>query len=177
MATDEPGITRPIETILRAAAHAHRTTGAPISTHAHAGLRRGLEQQAIFREEGVDLSRVIIGHSGDTEDTGYLKALTAAGSYIGMDRFGLDGLLDTPRRVATIARLCADGLAGTMVLSHDTNCHSDFPAMRARFPNWRFTHIPDDVLPQLRQAGVSQEQIDQMLVHTPRAIFERQDVY
>ena len=178
VATDHPGVTPPIETILRAAARTHRATGVPISTHAHAALKRGLEQQAIFREEGVDLSRVIIGHSGDTEDTDYLKTLIDAGSPIGMDRFGLDMLLDTPHRVATIARLCADGLAAKMVLAHDTNCYSDFPAaMRERFPNWRFTHIPNDVVPMLRDAGVSQEQIDQMLVHTPRAIFERQGGY
>jgi phosphotriesterase-related protein len=178
VATDEPGVTPAIATVLRAAARAQRATGVPISTHAHAALKRGLEQQAIFREEGVDLSRVVIGHSGDTEDTAYLKELIGAGSTIGMDRFGIDALLDTPRRVATIARLCADGLAGAMVLSHDTNCHSDFPAiMRERFPNWRFTHIPDDVLPMLRDAGVSQAQIDQMLVANPRAIFERQGGY
>ena len=38
----------------------------PISTHTHAETRRGLEQERIFAEEGVDLSRVVIVHSGDT---------------------------------------------------------------------------------------------------------------
>jgi phosphotriesterase-related protein len=33
----------------------------------------GLDQQRIFREEGVDLSRVVIGHSGDTTDIEYLR--------------------------------------------------------------------------------------------------------
>ena len=51
--------------------------------------QQGLNQQRIFAEEGVDLRRVVIGHSGDTEDIGYLEKLMAAGSYIGMDRFGL----------------------------------------------------------------------------------------
>jgi len=178
LATDEPGITPAIETILRAGARAHRATGVPISTHAHAALRRGLEQQAIFRDEGVDLSRVIIGHSGDSEDFDYLTALIGAGSTIGMDRFGLDIILDTPRRVATIAELCRRGLADKMVLAHDTNCYSEFPPeMRSRFPNWRFTHIPDDVLPALREQGAEQRQIEQMMVHNPRAIFERQGAY
>src|SRR5271156_4539899 len=62
-ATDEPGVTPGVERVLRAVAQAHKRTGVPISTHTHAGLRRGLEQQKIFEEEGVDLSRVIIGHS------------------------------------------------------------------------------------------------------------------
>ncbi len=47
--------TRPhpgVERVLRAVAQAHKRTGAPISTHTHAGLRRGLDQQRIFAEEG-----------------------------------------------------------------------------------------------------------------------------
>ncbi|MDQ2949451.1 MAG: phosphotriesterase-related protein, partial [Acidobacteriota bacterium] len=67
-ATDEPGLTPGVERSLRAVAQAHRRTGVPISTHTHARKRRGLDQQRIFREEGVDLRRVIIGHSGDTTD-------------------------------------------------------------------------------------------------------------
>ena len=56
-ATDEPGVTPGVDRVLRAVAQAHRQTGAPISTHTHAGRRRGLEQQRVFAEEGVDLSR------------------------------------------------------------------------------------------------------------------------
>src|SRR5437667_2701853 len=89
-ATDAPGLTPGVERILRATAQAHRRTGVPISTHTHARKRVGLDQQRVFREEGVDLSRVVIGHSGDTTDLGYLEALIVNGSTIGMDRFGID---------------------------------------------------------------------------------------
>jgi phosphotriesterase-related protein len=65
-ATDEPGVTPGVDRVLRAVAQAHRHTGVPISTHTHAGTRRGLEQQRIFTEESVDPTRVVIGHSGDT---------------------------------------------------------------------------------------------------------------
>ena len=179
-ATDVAGVTPPIETVLRATARAHRATGVPISTHTYAAGKMGLEQQRIFREEGVDLSRVVIGHSGDSEDLEYLQELTTAGSSLGMDRFGLHRLLPTERRVATIAELCRRGLAGAMVLSHDTNCYSDAiePAvMEERLPDWRYTHIPRDVVPALRAAGVGQDQIDEMLVVNPRRIFERQGGY
>ncbi len=67
-ATDAHGLTPGVERVLRAVAAAHRATGVPITTHTHAHSRRGLDQQRIFAEEGVDLSRVIIGHSGDTKD-------------------------------------------------------------------------------------------------------------
>jgi phosphotriesterase-related protein len=180
VATDEAGVTRPIETVLRAAARAHRATGVPISTHTYAAGRMGLEQQRIFREEGVDLSRVVIGHSGDSEDLDYLQELTGAGSFIGMDRFGIHRLLSTDRRVATIAELCRRGLAGTMVLSHDTNAYSDWlepQVMDERLPDWRFTHISQEVLPALRGQGVSEEQIEEMTVGNPRRIFEKQGAY
>ena len=39
-------------------------------------------------------------------------------------------------------------------------------------PQWHYNHISDDILPALRRAGVSDEQIDQMLVLNPRAMFE-----
>ena len=173
-ATDEPGLTPGVERVLRAVAVAHRATGVPISTHTHARTRRGLEQQRVFAEEGVDLGRVIIGHSGDTTDLDYLEELIAAGSYIGMDRFGLDNILGFEHRVDTVARMCERGHADKMVLAHDASCYIDWlpeAALPIVLPNWHFQHIHDDVLPALRERGVTEEQITTMLVDNPRAIF------
>lgn len=174
-ATDEPGVTPGVERVLRAVAQAHKRTGVPISTHTHAGLRRGLEQQRIFEEEGVDLSRVVIGHSGDSTDLGYLEELIAAGSYIGMDRFGIDLILPFEDRVNTVAAMCERGHADKMVLSHDANCYFDalpeeLTAVGA--PNWHYLHIHHDVIPALRERGVTDEQLRTMLVDNPRRIFE-----
>jgi phosphotriesterase-related protein len=179
-ATDEPGVTPGVERVLRAVAQAHRETGVPISTHTHAASRRGLDQQRIFAAEGVHLTRVIIGHSGDTTDISYLEELLESGSYLGMDRFGLDVIVSFEDRVATVATLCARGHANRILLSHDAVCHTD-EADRDfldRFvPNWHYLHIANDVLPALRRAGVTDDQIDQMLIHNPRAIFEQQGAY
>jgi phosphotriesterase-related protein len=174
-ATDEPGVTPGVERVLRAVAAAHRETGVPISTHTHAGTRRGLDQQRIFAEEGVDLTRVVIGHSGDSTDIGYLEELVAAGSYLGMDRFGADAYLPFEQRVATVATMCERGHAEKMVLSHDASCFIDWlpeEAVAAALPNWHYLHIHNDVLPALRQRGVTAEQIDTMLIHNPRRIFD-----
>ena len=173
-ATDEPGVTPGVERVLRAVAQAHVRTGVPITTHTHAASRRGLEQQRIFAEEGVDLTRVIIGHSGDTTDLDYLEELIAAGSYLGMDRFGLDFLLSFDDRVDTVAQMCERGHADKMVLSHDASCYIDWlpeQALPLVVPNWHYLHIHHDVLPALRQRGVTEEQITTMLVHNPRTIF------
>lgn len=174
-ATDRLGVTPGVEKVLRAVAKAHRRTGVPISTHTDARTEQGLAQQDIFENEGVDLSRVVIGHSGDTDDVEYLTKLLGRGSYIGMDRFGLDIYLATEKRVAAVARLCEMGHADRIVLSQDAAVHIDwFPpdVMPNLGPNWNHFHIVDDVLLALRRAGVTDEQIRLMTVDNPRRLFE-----
>lgn len=173
-ATDVPGVTPDVERVLRSVARAHLRTGVPISTHTDPATHRGLDQQKIFVEEGVDLGRVIIGHSGDTEDFDYLERLIDAGSYLGMDRFGLNDRLSFQRRVGVVAELVRRGYADRLVLSHDASCHShNFPDefRSAHMPQWHYTHISNDVLPALREAGVGEQAIEQMLVGNPRSIF------
>jgi phosphotriesterase-related protein len=179
-ATDAPGVTPGVEHVLRAAAQAQRATGVPISTHTHVATRRGLDQQRIFREEGVDLSRVIIGHSGDSTDIDYLEELLAAGSYLGLDRFGIDTILPFEERVDVVVRLCERGHAHRLVLSHDCACFTDWFADQdrpGRWPNWNFLHIQRDVIPALKQRGVTDAQVHAMLVENPKAIFDRTGGY
>ena len=170
-ATDRPGVTPGVERVLRACAQTHLATGCPITTHTHAASRRGLEQQAIFKEEGVDLGNVVIGHSGDTDDLDYLLEMIDNGSYLGMDRFGIDHYLPTTERVAVVAELCRRGYADRMVLSHDASCYLDW--IPGELPptgmeHWNYLHISHDVLPALRECGVTEEQIDTMLIDNPR---------
>ncbi len=179
-ATDAPGVTEYNRKLLQAAARLHRATGVPITTHTSSAHRNGLDQQALLREEGVDLSRVVIGHCGDTEDLDYLEKVLSAGSFLGMDRFGLDILLPTDKRVAVVAELCRRGYADRMVLSQDASCHMDwFPAgaLEMFVPDYHHRFICFSVLPALREQGVSEEQIRLMTVDNPRRIFEQQGSY
>lgn len=172
-ATDAQGVTPGVERVLRAAARAHRETGAPISTHTHAGTERGLEQLEIFTQEGVDFSKVVIGHSGDTTDLDYLRRVLDHGVTIGMDRFGLDLMLDFDSRVATLATLVNEGYADQIVLSHDASVYTqnfDIDAKAKLLPNWHYEHIHRDVLPALVERGVTSDQIEQMLVINPGRI-------
>lgn len=179
-ATDRLGVTGLNDKLLRVAARAHRATGVPISTHTAVANRSGLAQQDVFESEGVDLSRVVIGHCGDSEDIAYLESILKRGSTIGMDRFGVDVILPTKQRVATIVELVRRGWTEQMVLSHDHCCHIDwFPAeaVGQMAPNWNFRHICEDVIPALRESGVSDEQVAQMTVGNPRRVFEGQGAY
>jgi len=182
-ATDAHGMTPGCERVIRAVAQAHRRTGVPITTHTDVHNKSGLDQQRILREEGVDLSRVIIGHSGDSTDLDYLEQLIGNGSYIGMDRFGIDVYLPTADRVNTIVELCKRGHANRMVLSHDASCWLDWvdpvsdELRQAMSPNWNYLHISRDVIPMLLERGVSQDDVDQMMVGNPRDIFSVQGGY
>lgn len=179
-ATDRHGVTDLNRRLLEVAARAHRRTGAPISTHTSAAHHVGLAQQDVFEAEGVDLQRVVIGHCGDSSDLDYLEKILRRGSTIGMDRFGIDIILPTKQRVDTIVELCKRGFAAQMVLSHDASCYIDwFPRemVRKAVPNWNYLHIPDDVVPALRERGVGEEPIRQMTVDNPRRFFERQGAY
>ena len=171
---EDEGLTPGVERVMRAVARAHAITGAPVMVHTHPGSQSGLTALRVLTEEGADLSRVLLAHCGDTGDLDYLTRLADAGCLLGMDRFGLDIVLPFEQRVASVAALAARGYAGQMVLSHDVSCHIDwFPAelIPVMAPNWHLTHLLDDVLPALREQGVTEEQIDAMLTGTPRRYF------
>jgi phosphotriesterase-related protein len=171
------GLTPGVHRNLTAIAAVHRETGVPITIHTSSATYAGRDLVELFRKEDVDLTKVVIGHAGDSNDLDYLKELADAGCVLGMDRFGLDIYNPTDSRVATIVALAEQGYADRMVLAHDASCYIDyFPgeaqaAIAEVAPNWNFTHISDDVLPMLKERGVSDAQLDQMLVDNPRRYF------
>ena len=173
-AVDEPGLTPGVERVLRAVCRAHAETGAPITVHTHPRSGTGREVVRVLREEGADLAKVVLGHSGDTTDLDYLTELADAGCLLGMERFGLDILLPFEQRVDTVAELARRGYSDRMVLSHDASCFIDwFPqeVIPVFAPAWHYLHLFDDVLPALRERGVTDDQIETMLVTNPRRYF------
>ncbi|MHA6629234.1 phosphotriesterase family protein [Pseudonocardia sichuanensis] len=175
---EERGLTPDQMRVQQAVCAAHRETGVPITVHTNAAHRTGRLAMELYAEEGVDLTQVVIGHAGDTNDLDHLKWIMDQGATIGCDRFGLDMFNPTHARVATIAALCAQGYADRIVLSQDASCYIDFfsgeagqAAKEQAAPNWHYEHIHRDVLPALREQGVTDEQITTMLVDNPRRYF------
>jgi phosphotriesterase-related protein len=174
-AIDEPGLTSGVERVMRAVAKAHHETGAPITVHTHPGSESGLVVKRVMcDEEGVDPSRIVLGHSGDSNDADHLSALAESGFVLGMDRFGLNVATTAEARADIVVELCRRGFAERMVLSHDTSCYIDWidPNALALLPQWNYLHLQQDVLPYLREHGISDEQIETMLVANPRRYFE-----
>jgi phosphotriesterase-related protein len=173
-ATGPLGVTPANRKCLQIAARLHLATGLPITTHTEAAQHTGLAQQDLFAEEGVDLRRVIIGHCGDTDDLDYLEEILKRGSFIGMDRFGVEYRFPTAKRISTVVELCQRGWAHRIMLSHDHSCYIDWApreALRSLLPNWSLGHIPAEIIPALREAGVTPEQIHTMTVKNPARLF------
>jgi phosphotriesterase-related protein len=173
-AIDHQGMTPGVERVMRAVAQAHKETGTPITVHTHPGSQQGLAVQKLLAEEGVDPRRVVLGHSGDSTDADHLSALADAGFVLGMDRFGINLETTFEARADVVVELCRRGYAQSMVLSQDASCFIDWidPAVMAMLPSWRYTHLHQDVIPYLLEHGVTQEQVDAMLVDNPRRYFE-----
>jgi phosphotriesterase-related protein len=175
-AIEAAGLRPGVERAMRAVARAHVETGTPITVHTAPREQTGLEVQRVFEEEGVDLTRVVIGHCGDTTDADYLVRLADKGSLLGMDRFGVDFGITTQQRVDTIAQMVRRGYASQLVLSHDccigwSDYFPRFEDYRAAMPNHQLRHIHDDVLPMLREAGVGDADVDAMFTANPRRLF------
>jgi phosphotriesterase-related protein len=174
-AIDSPGLTPGVERVMRAVAKAHEQTGTPVTVHTHPGSQQGMTVKRVLCEEGgVDPGRVVLGHSGDTTDVDHLTELAEAGFVLGMDRFGINLATTFEARADTVVEMCRRGFAGSMVLSQDASCYIDWldPGVMAFLPQWHYEHISREVVPYLLEHGVTQEQVDAMLVDNPRRYFE-----
>ncbi|HEY6481867.1 MAG TPA: phosphotriesterase-related protein [Streptosporangiaceae bacterium] len=176
LVTDVKGMTRDVTRLARAVANVSVRTGTVICTHANAATRRGLDQQRIFAECGVDLGKVVIGHSNETTDLDYLQQVIDAGSYVGWDRCGQSMDVPLDSQLDTLAELCYRGNASRVMLSHDKSSFMDYwtsAEIDKVMPDWQYTYITSGVLPGLRDRGVPEEEIEQMLVRNPREFFAR----
>ncbi|GAC1383330.1 MAG: phosphotriesterase-related protein [Marmoricola sp.] len=174
-AIDAPGLTPGVERVMRAVAQAHHATGTPITVHTHPGSQTGLlVKRVMCDEEGVDPSRIVLGHSGDTTDTDHLQALADLGFVLGMDRFGINLETTFEARADTLIEMVRRGYTDQMVLSQDAACYIDWidPDVLGFLPQWHYTHLADDVVPYLLEHGVTQTQVDTMFVDVPRRFFE-----
>jgi phosphotriesterase-related protein len=174
-AIDCQGLTSGVERVMRAVAKAHLQTGTPITVHTHPDSKSGLEvKRVLCDEEGVDPRRIVLGHSGDSTDAEHLTFLAEQGFVLGMDRFGVNLATTFEARADIVVELCKRGFADQLVLSQDAACYIDWidPNVLPFLPQWHYLHIEDDVLPYLRDHGVTEEQITTMLVEVPRRVFE-----
>ncbi len=176
-AADFEGVTRRLEVMARAVARAHNETGVPIMVHSYPAGQVARRQIEIFREEGVDLTRVKIDHCNDTTDTEYLKWILDQGCYLGLDRY--PGFLVSPHmRTVTLKQLMDDGYGDKLCPAHDCIClhiHKEQPdgsipeehEFTRQNPE-QYLYINRFVIPDLLEMGATAQDIDTLFVDNPR---------
>lgn len=171
-AADEPGVTENVEKVHRAAARASLQTGAPIMAHSRPASDTATRQLEIFEEEGVDPAKIQIAHCGDSADVDQIERILDRGVYAGLDRYGIEMYLPFDQRQATALALLERGHAERLFLSADSCATLDwFPpqAIGAMVEagmavDWTIRLVPDKVLPELRERGMTEDQERTMMV-------------
>ena len=156
-----------------AGARVQRETGTPIITHTQEG-RQGPQQAALLLAGGADPGRIMIGHMDGNTDPAYHRETLAHGVFIAFDRIGLQRVAGTPtdaERLDVLCTLLGEGYADRILLSHDSIWHwlgRPLPGAGSRaLRDWHPGHLHDDILPALRERGVSEAEIHQMTVLNP----------
>jgi phosphotriesterase-related protein len=174
--------------VLAGAGLAQRETGVALITHTESS-RHGDVQQEVLAAAGADLSRVLIGHQDEQPDFSAVGDLARRGTFVGIDRIGLEALAPDARRAECVAALVQDGLAGNVCLSQDHVCSftgrrpSSWIPPEARTARaardaelmWQvsrrpYTYIYTDFVPRLVDLGVSELDVERMFVDNPRRL-------
>jgi predicted metal-dependent phosphotriesterase family hydrolase len=167
--TDKPWVSALEERVHRAAARAARRTGLAITTHAVLSAV-GLDQLRIFEEEGADPGRVVIGHADSYPHLEHCLAILERGANLEFDFLGMS-FTPTERHgegrvVELLCELLARGHPERILLSQDV-CHD---SQLTRYGGNGYTYLSRVFLPRLRQAGVSDAEIETMTVENPRRL-------
>ena len=154
------------ERLFRAAARAHRQTGAMIYTHTYQG-ELAMEEVALLEEEHVDLEKVVIGHLGDRNQADYYEQIARTGVCLGIDHIGqthgMQVYAPDSRRVDNVVTLIERGYLAQIVLSQDL-----FLKEMWHYNNGiGYDHLLRNFLPMLLEAGVRDDQINTMMVENP----------
>lgn len=170
-------ITAEEEKVLRAAARAARQTGLAVSVHLDPiPPRAALVAIDVLEDEGLDPSRMIIGHMDQVQDIEYHLATAARGVYVEYDSFGREHYTDEwghdfdwghdSWRVRFVARLIAEGYGERLLVAQDVCLKTDLRS----FGGNGYGHFLTNMVPTLRSLGVSSAAIDTILIDNPARV-------
>lgn len=158
--------------VLRAMARAARETGLAVSVHLHPWGRTGHDALEPLLGEGLAPERIVLGHlTTAAGDEAYLRGLAERGVGLAFDLFGFDhsliGVGRWPPSDAdvsdTVASLFRAGHGAQVLISHDIGVRTRLVA----YGSWGYAHIPRHVVPLLRERGLGDAEVEQLLVRNP----------
>lgn len=162
-----------------AAARVQKDTGVPIITHTQEGTM-GPEQAELLISAGADPNKIQIGHMSDNVDMAYQEATFKQGVYVAWDRMGLQGLVGCPmdeQRYPVMIDLIKKGYGDRLMISHDfiiTWLGRPLNLPEAVFPliaNWHPAHLFENIIPALKNGGITDDQIDTIVRKNPCRFF------
>jgi phosphotriesterase-related protein len=157
------------ERVFRAAALAQNQTGVVISTHTTRWGTLAMEQIEMLREFGADLSRVIIGHLGDRRGVHHLLPIAEQGVYVEVDNIGYLDYQPETVRADNVAALVSEGFVDQVLLSEDICMLDHLKTLGGK----GYGYLLKIFVPMLRERGVTQTDIDKMLIANPARAFAR----
>ena len=162
------GVITPLEEkVFIAAARAHHETGRPISTHTSFSTM-GLEQLALLKSQGVALSRVVVGHCDLKDNLDNILRMIDLGAYVQFDTIGKNSYYPDEKRIGMLHALRDRGLLNRVMLSMDITRRSHLKANGGNGYDYLLTTF----IPQLRQSGFGQADVDTMLRDNPSQFFQ-----
>lgn len=143
--------------VFHAAIEAQKRTHIPLITHTSLGTL-AMEQVAMFKEKDIDLDKIIISHVDLSGDVEYILGIIREGVNVAFDTIGKINYQKDELRVDMLKRICDEGLSHKVLLSMDITRKSN---MRYK-GGIGYAYLLDTFLPDLRKAGVSEEDIRNM---------------
>jgi phosphotriesterase-related protein len=185
-ATGSGKVTNYEQKLLTAAGRAAAQVGCPVLTHTDEASC-GLEQIEILTAQGVPAHRLLIGHSDGRDDHGYHRSLADRGAYVGFDRFGIETLIPDQKRIESVYAMVNAGYTRSICLSHDSVCNwlgrpifgghmvVTPEQIQMALPNWHPMHLFKNVIPVLKDRGVTDADLDTIFVQNPKRYFQGQE--
>ncbi len=164
--------------VLAAAGRVQKQADVAIITHTE-NSRHGEVQQEIFAENGADLSRVMIGHQDEQKSAEPIRQLADNGTFVGIDRVGLESLASDDHRADMAADLLRSGYGRHLCLSQDCVCtlkSAKFPfsakvSVKDFLGNAKpLSHVLTRFADKLRDRGVTDDEIDMLFRDNPRRL-------
>lgn len=151
------------EKVTRAVARAQLQTDAPIWLHTEAGTM-GMEMLDILEGEGVDLSKVAVGHSDRNADPYYHVQLAKRGAYVQFDGTSKIKYYPDSTRVSLVKNMVDNGFSKQLLISADMGRQQ---YLHAYGGGPGFEYILKKYIPRLLDEGISQECIDEIFINNP----------
>lgn len=170
LATGDKTLTDLEVTVTRAVAKAQQATGVPVLTHTGRG-GGGVDQITLLKEGGVPPTKMVIGHSDVSADLRYHTRMLRYGAFVGFDRIGLEAFMPDVIRAQSIAALIRMGYVHQLTMSLDAHVRWCGRPNALTVEERDFTDLWTKFFPLLREAGVTDEQVEQIMVANPRRVF------